>query len=89
MLPEDCLFCALMAHRPVARGFPASLQPGREALTTQHTTHPAPVAPLELEVVQHMRQYCMLNINGNVSTSGQPILGNYANFDARYPDRWL
>lgn len=32
-----------------------------------------------------MMGYCMLDINGNFSTSGQLIPGNYANFDARYP----
>nr|UKU10116.1 IS21 family IstB ATP-binding protein [Enterobacter asburiae] len=39
-----------------SEGFLQAFSQGREALTTQHNPHPAPVAPLKAEVVQLMRQ---------------------------------
>ena len=54
--PQAVRFMLCWYATQLPEGFLQAFSQGREALTTQYNPHPAPVAPLQAEVVQLMRQ---------------------------------
>ncbi len=54
--PQAVRFMFYRHSAQLSEGFLQTFSQSREALTTQHNPHPAPVAPFQTEVIQLMRQ---------------------------------